>query len=1789
MKGKKLFKVKNSVSIKRLWAMLVVLCMLAAMVPVSAEDTTATDIGGVELLENAVSSSINLKTCTVSADMKNVWVDVNIYNADSEEKNGILIFKADNSNNEFYVSTKPITVSANAETPAQIAINGLENKASAYNMKLYLWGKDNLEPITEVGVIPTIDDVNTNVSVAVRSGAELENVQLLDTLVANVSDSSVTSRQWQVSTDAGTTWTDIAGETSAEYIVSAAQSGAKVRCVAKMDNNTNIASAAVDVPNYTVNATGDGAAAPDGTVDTTPAADKFTVDGKGFVLLDTFDNNESTYYVTTTDAYGDMQLLTADQWWVFTSNKQINQDAYNSNAFLNGDFLTNGNNFSALGSDTTTYYKLPQGIIDNINKNHVWWRFVNDYRKQNGVQSTYKAGVSLLSVTDFETYKGKLGVLDVFADANVNQGASDSGNTVADVYFVRDTNNWGGDAAIVMCGKVSDDRAQYGYRYLSKWANQYGLLRPAFYLKKDFFKTTSIDLATAGANVISTIKANCTQEELLSLYSAEDCNAYLGMSAPTIQISARSGAALANVELLDTLSASVNNGTVIAYRWQVSTDAGTTWTDIAGETSAEYIVSAAQSGAKVRCVAKMDNNTNIASAAVDVPNYEVKSTGEGIETASAEATPAENRFTVDGKGFVLLDTFDNDESTFYVTTTEAYGDMQTLAVESGNFDNPTGKQINYDAYKSDAFLNGEFLTVGNDYAVLSDGTQNKYKLPQGIIDNINKDHVWWRFVNSAMQSERGVSPTYKTGVSLLSWTDFTKYAGKFGVTEVFNGIQFNDIQKAYYLRDTHTWGGDSALAVYREGGNTPSFVGVSAQRAGLLRPAFYLKKSFFKTTSIDLATAGENVKKAIKANCTDEELLALYSAEECATYLGITSTVKLATSLRAGKDIAAVQVLDTLVASAQSESGEQATGYQWQVYKDRSWNNIVVPTSTLNELVITADLAGAEVRCTAKVDEKTIYGSAIKIPEKISLNPNNDSEDGYAEYTPNKYMFTVGGKNFVLLDAFDNSQSTYYVTTTESYGDLQTLASRAEGANNDNPTGKQINYDSSKTTAFLNGDFLINGNNYNALGKDNTTYKKLPDDIINYINRDHIWWRYVNDYRKNNGVQSTYKAGVSLLSWTDFKTYAGKFGVSEVFEDADVNGGAAQMFYLRDTNGWGGDPSVTAIVRADGYHRAVYKIASDSGCGYGLLRPAFYLKEDFFKNVKLDLDATGESVLDIMRGRYSVEDLASIYTVAELEAKGFRHQGVNSSATLKIESDEVGNIFTDADDVKIRINSSNSDISYRVTDYDGNVVKSGTANPICDFAELDFNSLDVGYYELAVQNNSAFNDSAEKTLTSFAIIPEFDFSQVQNSPFGINTHFELNWLGWDIKTIPLLKKAGVKSIRDGYYWGSMEQEKGKYENYWFFPNEQARLRLAGIDYLYCTAGENTLYDGGTYPYTGEGITGFANFSKKAAELFNHQYGDYKLNYIDMYNEWYTKWNETNGMDENHFINVFKEVYQTVKGSYPDMTLFLGLGVDEADKKMLSAGALDYCDGYEIHPYNWYEKVEDPESAEAGIAKKIDGIREMVNTNNKSNKDLKFWITETGWPTINVKFSDHECEITDEEQANYLVRAYAIALSKGVDRVYWYDFTNDRSRDHIYDDDFSEYKTNGEYNFGLIRNGFDGRYGAHTPKRSYVAYANLTRELANKSFVNLAENNNGTGTTYYYNFADSNGAKTAIACYVVLDGTNTDPSVSVNIKADEAVTVKNIEGKVIKTAQAGETFTLSVSAEPIYIEGGYTVQ
>ncbi len=616
--------------------------------------------------------------------------------------------------------------------------------------------------------------------------------------------------------------------------------------------------------------TGNDFALPDETVDMTPDADKFTVDGRGFVLLD---NDESTYYVTTTDAYGDMETISDGTEGGFENptGKQINYDSYKSDAFLNGEFLTKGNNFTSLSNDKTTYYKLPQGIIDNINKNHVWKRFVNDYRFGTGVLREYTTGVSLLSWTDFTTYAGKLGAVDGFLN-------SDASN--ADMYFLRDTNNWGGDSALAMfC--TADKKCKCWGRYV----RPYGFLRPAFYLKKDFFKTTKINLATMGKNVKDAIRTVCTDDELIELYGVLDCKTYFGMDIDIayIELSLRSGKDIGDAEILDTVIATAENAVVDEFCWEVSDDDGNNWYKAEDERGKSIILTAEYAGKLLRCKAVSDGE-EISSAILRIPNPEIAQTQIANLDGFMEETPDKYRFTIDGRGFVLLDTFDNDKSTYYVTTTEAYGDMQTLAVESGDFEVPTGKQINYDAYKSDAFLNGDFLTNGNNFSVLSDDSTTYYKLPQGIIDHINKDHVWWRFANSAMQSEKGVSPTYKTGVSLLSWTDFMTYADKLGVMDVFSdsNLNFGDIEKAYYLRDTNNWGGDSALAVLRVGSNAVgcTYVGVGAQKAGLLRPAFYLDKDFFKTVKIDLSQTGEAILDMMRESYCVEDLIELYSEEE---------------------------------------------------------------------------------------------------------------------------------------------------------------------------------------------------------------------------------------------------------------------------------------------------------------------------------------------------------------------------------------------------------------------------------------------------------------------------------------------------------------------------------------------------------------------------------------------------------------------------------------------------------------------------------------------------------------------------------------------------------------------------------------------------------------------------------------------------------------------------------------------------------------------------------------------
>ncbi|MDO5310826.1 MAG: hypothetical protein Q4E94_02845, partial [Clostridia bacterium] len=54
-----------------------------------------------------------------------------------------------------------------------------------------------------------------------------------------------------------------------------------------------------------------------------------------------------------------------------------------------------------------------------------------------------------------------------------------------------------------------------------------------------------------------------------------------------------------------------------------------------------------------------------------------------------------------------------------------------------------------------------------------------------------------------------------------------------------------------------------------------------------------------------------------------------------------------------------------------------------------------------------------------------------------------------------------------------------------------------------------------------------------------------------------------------------------------------------------------------------------------------------------VMRPCFYLSEDFFRNVKLDIDSLGTEVKKVIRDTIHYEDIADLYSTEELLQIGY--------------------------------------------------------------------------------------------------------------------------------------------------------------------------------------------------------------------------------------------------------------------------------------------------------------------------------------------------------------------------------------------------------------------------------------------------------------------------------------------------------------------------------------------------------
>lgn len=398
------------------------------------------------------------------------------------------------------------------------------------------------------------------------------------------------------------------------------------------------------------------------------------------------------------------------------------------------------------------------------------------------------------------------------------------------------------------------------------------------------------------------------------------------------------------------------------------------------------------------------------------------------------------------------------------------------------------------------------------------------------------------------------------------------------------------------------------------------------------------------------------------------------------------SKVRVITQLRSGGEVSGLRILDTL--TAEVVGTDENADFKWQGSLDgKNWS--VIGGENSNSFTPDYTNKYKYVRCIAKVGRLNFKGDSVAVPTRIPEAPSfGDGDEKHQlpktqENSNPDYIFYVGSKGFVMLDAYDSADTAFYITTTDAYGDAMNAS--AAGKAGGIPSSKCVSAHGIYTVAADGssiGNMLLSlGNNYAFFGDDSNRFYTLPQEMSEYIVKGIAYPIWVSNWLKTkNFYKSPQKADVWMLSWDDFIKYSDILGYKDNLYDV-----GGKYCFLRD-----GSP-------IEGWYTNC--AVSDTGMSVcvknetGVVRPAFFLKEDFFKNVKIDsLTSAGSKVIQQLKQRYSFEDLKKLYSEDELIKAGFSKDAVDSEQGLGLKT-EITFTDTDLPTAKIVFNNSNKMIT----------------------------------------------------------------------------------------------------------------------------------------------------------------------------------------------------------------------------------------------------------------------------------------------------------------------------------------------------------------------------------------------------------------------------------------------------------------------------------------------------------------
>ncbi|ULL14880.1 hypothetical protein DVH26_10755 [Paenibacillus sp. H1-7] len=514
-------------------------------------------------------------------------------------------------------------------------------------------------------------------------------------------------------------------------------------------------------------------------------------------------------------------------------------------------------------------------------------------------------------------------------------------------------------------------------------------------------------------------------------------------------------------------------------------------------------------------------------------------------------------------------------------------------------------------------------------------------------------------------------------------------------------------------------------------------------------------------------------------------------------------------------------------------------------------------------------------------------------------------------------------------------------------------------------------------------------------------------------------------------------------------------------------------------------------------------------------------------------------------------DIGKTYTL-KIEAGSnqnrWSHDGPYITVTIpktELKQVNIGNVFIENEPIQLKVATLQPSVTWSVYDMQGTQMSGGTEYNDKGQMLIHVPYTKRGYFKLKATVESSNVQPPVPLETSFAVLSPYDFTAVADSPFGMGAHLHRG----QTTTIPLIQQAGAKSVRTGIEWHAIEKTKGEYT---FSPvpdNYMAKLKEQGIGKLFVAAYNNPFYDNNGTPYTDQGREGFANY----AEAYVDNYKD-QLIAMEAYNEFHGSFGKRGNSPANsrpdYYFKLLKKTYETVKAEHPEFPVYGIVASEDAVswiEEVFKLGGLQYMDAVTLHPYLYPNEPE-------GLSDSLERIKALIRQYN-NGQDKPIWLTEFGYPTH--KAGNGVDEIT---QANYLVRYHVLALSIGVEKLFWYNMVNDGLRNDYNED-----------NFGILRNAADP-LGAFTPKPAYAAYAAMTRELTGWQFS--AEEPLQSGLKSYM-FANGGQNKRVVWSLA--------PASAV-IRTNQPVEITDMMGNTRTFAPTNGNIYVTLTGEPIYIKG-----